>query len=76
MSLTMIPEKLDQLEKFSYVQLKIQTQCHAGFVQKILCGFPNFSRKKLHIFKTFQGDFYLHIHQQNTLKSTFHDKIS
>jgi len=43
---------------------------------KKLCDFPNFSRKKLVIFQTFQGDFYLHIHHQNTLKSTFHDKIS
>jgi len=38
--------------------------------------FQTFPGKKLLIFQTFQGDFYLQIHQQNTLKSTFHDQIS
>ena len=35
-----------------------------------------FSRKNLLIFQTFQGDFYLHIHNWNTFKSTFCDKRS
>jgi len=38
-------------------------------------GFPNFSRKKLLIFQTFQGDFYLNIHQRNTLKGAFMTKF-
>ena len=40
-----------------------------------LCDFPNFSRKILVIFKTFQGNFYLHIHQRNSLKVSFMTKF-
>jgi len=29
------------------------TSLHPGFIQKIVCGFPNVSSKKLRIFKTF-----------------------
>ena len=49
---------------------------HPGFIQKIVCGFPNVSRKKITYFQNFWRWFYLHIYQRNTLKSTFHDKIS
>jgi len=41
----------------------LHNKMSTGFVQKIVCGFPNFSRKKIRIFKTFQGDFYLYIYQ-------------
>jgi len=40
-----------------------------------LCDFPNFSRKILVIFKTFQGNFYLHIHHRNSLKVSFMTKF-
>jgi len=47
-----------------------------GFVQKTVCGFPDFLKEKSTCFQTFQGDFYLHVHQRNASKSTSHDKIS
>ena len=50
---------------------------YAGFVQKTVCGFPHFSRKKIMYFQNFSRWFLPpHTHQRNTSKSTFHDKIS
>jgi len=46
-----------------------------GFVQKTVDGLPDFFQEKITYFQTFEGDFYLHIHQRNTSKSTAHDKI-
>ena len=47
-----------------------------GSYRKLCVDFQTLPGKKLLIFPTFQGDFCLHLHQGNTLKSTFHDKIS